>query len=121
MLGTDATDVEDHVSAAALEPVDKQLTAGGAAPHGASHRDLAHEHDRGRGFCDGYAVDVYVALAARQGEMWGQGGRDGWGWQALLSVDADDKSGCGTYLYRTPICRMMRSSRSLASSRRELR
>ena len=62
--GANAADVKDHVAAAALEPVDKDASAGGATPDGAGHGHFADEHERGGRVFDGDVIDVNVTLAA---------------------------------------------------------
>lgn len=88
VLRPDGTDVEDHVAAAAFEPVDKDLPARGAAPHRAGDRYLTDEQECGGRVDDGDVVHVNIALAAYPGL-----GVSQWG----VSEDSS------TYLYRTPI------------------
>ena len=109
----DDADVEDHVPAVALEAVNEQPPAVGAAPDRAVHGVLAQEQERRRlgRVDDGDVVDVDVALAAP-----GQGGIC-----CQYTFARAERARKRTHLYRTPICRMTRSSWSLVRDTRELR
>ena len=62
-----AADVEDHVAAAALEPVDEDASAGSATPDGAGYGYFADEHECGGWVLDCDVVNVDVTLAAYEG------------------------------------------------------